>query len=182
MRRCGYCEKSIVAKNAQARFCSDKCRTYARRASKRQVLPAALTSRGRWIRYSDRVRKIPLTIDGRNASSTNPQTWSSYAEANASTVGAGLGFVLGDSIGCIDLDHCLIDGELTEAARAFVADYPSHYIEVSPSGDGLHIWGLSDEQPGTRRVIDGLNVERYSTGRYITITRNVYQAGHLLPL
>jgi primase-polymerase (primpol)-like protein len=71
---------------------------------------------------------------------------------------------------------------LTEAAREFVSQYPRHYIEISPSGDGLHIWGTAPEAPGTRVNLNGLSVETYSVGRYITITANVYQAGELLPL
>jgi primase-polymerase (primpol)-like protein len=96
--------------------------------------------------------------------------------------GVGLGFVLSDGIGCIDLDHRIVDGKPNEPAAAFVARYPGSFIEVSPSGDGLHIWGLRDGQPGTRLTVDGLSVETYSTGRYITVTGRVFQRGALLPL
>lgn len=126
--------------------------------------------------------KVPFTVDAGKASSTNPNTWTSHAAASASDRGVGLGFVLGEGIGCIDLDHCLVDGKANEAAAEFVARYPGSFIEVSPSGDGLHIWGLREEQPGTKRMIDGLSVETYSAGRYITVTGNVFQAGALLPL
>jgi primase-polymerase (primpol)-like protein len=102
--------------------------------------------------------------------------------AKASTVGAGLGFVLGDGVGCIDLDHCLVNGVPTDAATEVLAAYPGNYVEVSPSGDGLHIWGSAEPEPGTRRVEDGLSVERYSTGRYITVTGSVFRAGTLRPL
>ncbi|WP_228506202.1 hypothetical protein [Frigoribacterium sp. VKM Ac-2530] len=97
-------------------------------------------------------------------------------------MGSGLGFVLGDGVGCIDLDHCLVDGVPTSAAGEVLRAYPGNYVEVSPSGDGLHIWGTADPAPGTRRVEDGLAIERYSTGRYITVTGNVFRAGTLLPL
>jgi primase-polymerase (primpol)-like protein len=165
---------------ADARYCSSKHRIYAHRA--KPALPAEMTNANRWIRYSDPVKKIPLTAWGEVASSTNSATWTSYGEAKESDVGAGLGFVLGYGIGCIDLDHCMIDGQPTEAAREFVADYPQNYIEVSPSGHGLHVWGEAEEAPGTKRTENGLSVERYSTGRYITITGNVYQRGTLQPL
>ena len=180
MRECEYCGRSIVQKNAQARYCSDKCRNYDRRRQQRTPIPQALIRRDRWIRYAP--DKTPLRINGRNASSTNPDTWSTYTDAVNSRAGVGLGFVLGDSIGCIDLDHCLTGNQLTAGAAEFISHYPGHYIEVSPSGEGLHIWGHLDEQPGTRRAENGLSVERYSTGRYITITGNVYQHGALLPL
>lgn len=134
----------------------------------------------RWIRYS--AKKVPLTVDGHAASSTDSSSWATHAEAAQSTAGVGIGYVLGDGIGCIDLDHCIIDGELTSAARSVVERYPGNWIEVSPSGQGLHIWGSSPEQPGTKRVIDGLSIESYSVDRYITITGNVWQAGQLRPL
>lgn len=188
MRSCEWCGKSIVSKNAQARFCSSKHRVYAHRATRgAPTIPALLRERNRWVRWDEIVRKgrldkMPLQLSGANASSTAPKTWSSYQDAAASAVGIGLGFVLGDGIGCIDLDHCIIDGKLTPEAQQFVRDYPGHYIEVSPSGDGLHIWGLQKEQGGRRQSIGGLSVERYSVGRYITITGDVYQQGELLPL
>ena len=129
-----------------------------------------------------KLEKVPFTTTGNYASSTNANTWSTFTEASASTVGVGLGYVLGDGIGCIDLDHCLNDGNQTDAATKFLRDYPHHFIEVSPSGEGLHIWGQQKEQGGRRQTIGGLSIERYSVGRYITITGNVYQNGELLPL
>lgn len=142
----------------------------------------------RWVRWKPIVRdgrttKVPLTTAGSFASSTNLNTWTSYKTAAASTAGTGLGFMLGDGFACIDLDHCLIDGIPTEAAAAFLEAYPGHHIEVSPSGDGLHIWGTAAEGGGiVRTQPDGLHVERYSRERYITVTGRVYQRGELLPL
>jgi len=139
-----------------------------------------MLSRDRWIRRS--AHKMPLTIHGTPASATNPNTWTSYTEAHASTVGAGLGYIVGDGIGCLDLDHCLNAGKPTDAARALLERYPENYIEISPSGDGLHVWGLLEEAAGTKRTINGLAIETYSRDRYITITGNVYQHGRLAPL
>lgn len=176
MRRCEWCDGTLRHKNAHARFCSGKCRVAAHRAT----IPAALIRRDRWIRRDE--TKRPLTIDGNAASSTNEATWSSYAEAKNSRAGIGLGFVLGDGIGCIDLDHVLLDGQPTDEAATFLEDYRGHHIEVSPSGDGLHIWGTADPGPGSKRIINGISVERYTTGRYITITGRIYQRGRILPL
>lgn len=134
----------------------------------------------RWIRYT--AKKVPLTVDGSAASSTDPSTWSTHAEAANATAGVGLGYVLGAGIGCIDLDHCFVDGQLTAAATKFVQRYPGNWIEVSPSGEGLHIWGALPEGPGSKRVIDGLSIETYSIGRYITVTGKLWQAGQLRPL
>lgn len=140
-----------------------------------------MTAADRWVRRS--VTKVPLTATGSAASSTNPNTWSSYAVATASSAGIGLGFMLGGGFACIDLDHCLIDGVPNEAAARFLEQYPGHHVEISPSGDGLHIWGTDDERPGKIRTEHGgLHVERYSRERYVTVTGNVYRHGRLLPL
>lgn len=185
MRKCEYCGRSIVYKNAHARFCSDKCRNYARRSFMRNPIPAPMRENARWVRWRIELRngkptKVPLQLDGTRASSTNVETWTSWLQAKESAVGDGLGYVLGDGIACIDLDHCLIEGEPTDAARRFLDGYTNNYIEVSPSGDGLHIWGSCEEQSGRRFTTpDGLSVEFYAIGRYITITENVYQRGEL---
>lgn len=164
-RICEYCGVGINLLRAGARFCSTKHRVYA---SRKPVIPAEMTSSDRWVRRNK--RKMPITVTGRNASSTNPETWASYSEARRSTAGVGLGFVLGEGVGCIDLDHCFIDGELADWAQEIVDSCPSTYMEVSPSGDGLHIWGLLPEGAG-RKIRDGeRNVEFYSVGRYITVT------------
>ena len=185
MRTCEWCGVSIVSRNAQARFCTPKHRVRAHRA--KTGIPHELTSRDRWVRWDlenrkGRQEKVPKQTISGNASSTNPNTWASHVEATKSEIGIGLGYVLGDGIGCIDLDHCLVDGKPTPATTAYLSDYPNHYIEISPSGDGLHIWGYRDEKPGRKQTINGLSVETYSTGRYITVTGNIYQHGKLLPL
>ncbi|WP_308312113.1 hypothetical protein [Streptomyces albipurpureus] len=109
------------------------------------------------------------------ASSTNKRTWSTYKCATESAAGVGLGFVLSnvDNIVCIDLDHCRnrITGQLVPWAAAIVRDAGATYVEVSPSGEGLHIFGYADVRQGRRiRRPDGTAVEIYGTGRYITMT------------
>lgn len=175
MRKCQWCQKSIVAKNSQARFCSSQHRVYAHRAAKNPL--AELRRHRRWVLWDD--QKRPRTIDGHMASSTDPTTW---ATAKQLAGHDRIGYVLGNGIGCIDIDHCLDKGNLDYEAELFLDDYRGHYIEISPSGTGLHIWGTAAEGPGTKRRVNGVFVERYTTGRFITITGNVYQHGSLLPL
>ena len=83
----------------------------------------------------------------------------------------GVGFVLdGDGIVCLDLDHALEDGRPVEWAAQLLARLPATYVEVSPSGTGLHVWGRARVVRG-RRIRDGVrSVEIYGTGRYITVT------------
>lgn len=175
MRECEWCGTKIVYKNAQATYCSSKCRVYAHRARNNPL--AALRKEKRWVIYDE--MKRPHMPSGAAASSTDPATWSTGAAVNGQF---RIGFVLGNGYACIDLDHCLNNGVPTPAAAEFISRYPRNYIEISPSGDGLHIWGTADESRGTRRNENGLSVERYTTGRYMTVTGRVFQAGQLLPL
>ena len=156
---CAWCSTDFAAR-ADARFCSTRCRVAAHRVK----LPEQMTSLPRWIRHE---RKVPLTVRGGAASSTNSHTWSDFATASTSPVGDGLGFVLAaDGIACIDLDHCIVDGVLTDFARNVVRACHGTYIEVSPSGTGLHIFGLAEVGKGVR--LPGFEV--YDRGRYMTVT------------
>lgn len=162
-----------LAARSHARTCSTRCRVALHRAAKRNPFPIELTTRDRWIRRSS--TKVPLTTGDMPASSTDLRTWSSYKDASASSAGVGTGFVLSDvdDIVCIDLDHCLnpLTGRLAPWAAAILRDAGTTYVEVSPSGDGLHIWGRADVRQGRRiRHPDGTAVEIYGTGRYITMT------------
>lgn len=143
-------------------------------------MPTQMRELNRWVNHDEKKRPLdPNTLY--SASVTDPNTWASYAKANANH--KPLGYVLGGGIGCIDLDHCINpDGTLTPAAQEIVDYYPENWIEISPSGTGLHIWGTAVEQKGFKRTWRGQNVEFYSQGRYITITKRTYQRGKLAQL
>ncbi|MFG2292070.1 DNA primase [Streptomyces sp. NPDC048603] len=172
-RTCAMCPAELpIMARSHARTCSPRCRKALSRA-KATALPVELTTRARWVRRS--AAKVPLTTGSMPASSTNPRTWSTYEDAAASSAGVGLGFVLSDvdDIVCLDLDHCLnpLTGRLAPWAAAVLRDAGTTYVEVSPSGDGLHIWGRADVRQGRRiRRPDGTAVEVYGAGRYIAMT------------
>jgi putative DNA primase/helicase len=117
--------------------------------------------------------KVPYSIRGGRASSTNPETWApfeaaiAYAEKHGM---AGVGFVFSedDPYAGIDLDKCrnAETGEIEPWARKIVAAFDS-YTEVSPSGTGLHIF--------VKATLPGRNnrkgpVEMYESRRYFTLT------------
>lgn len=136
-------------------------------------MPRELVERDRWVRRSH--KKVPLTTKSRAASSTDPATWCSYREARQSKVGAGLGFVLnGDGIVCIDLDHCLNGGVVAPWAQVILDKLPPTFVEISPSGDGLHVFGVADFKGGRKVRAAGHTVEIYADRRYIAITGQVY--------
>lgn len=141
-------------------------------------VPAAMRRQRQWVRRTD--RKVPLAVGTDKvapASSTDPSTWASYATARRSTAGVGLGFVLSsvDRFVCIDLDHALLDGELRPWARRIVGSLPVTYIEVSPSGTGLHIWGYGVVGRGRRMRRGEAAIEVYDRGRYITVTGEQFE-------
>lgn len=92
--------------------------------------------------------KVPINArTGGRAASNTPSTWSTYQqvvafwEKNSDRI-KGVGFVFGPSdpfIG-IDLDHCLNPetGEI-EGWAGDVVEQIGSYVEISPSGDGLHL-------------------------------------------
>lgn len=176
----------MVTVRADARFCTQKCGVYYRR--KLAQIPAEMTSKQRFLRWKLTLRgsketKVPITVDGRAASSTDASTWSSFKDARVSNVGNGFGFVLGDGIGCIDLDHAIDGGVVAPWAQDVLDANPDTFVEVSQSGSGLHVFGLLAEGPG-RKIRDGRNIEWYSVGRYIAMTGRRFGASpsRLAPL
>lgn len=175
-RECEQCGGPMpLMARAHARTCSARCRQ--RRSRARRSVPAELSRRPRWIRRS--ARKVPLTVGGATASSTDPSTWSRYRDAAASSAGAGLGFVLnGDGIVVLDLDHCIgPDGAIAGWAQNVLdAVGDSTWVEVSQGGDGLHVWGHGSlpDGAGRRLRLGAGTVEVYATGRYIAVTGRTF--------
>lgn len=148
---------------------------------------------GKW-----KISKIPYYTaeDGsrRNAATDNPKTWGTYDRAkewerNLQGPHKGVGFVLGLDLPyiCIDLDHCInkTDGTFTDDEAGKTArrvmdiltrNGEETYIEFSPSGEGLHIWGRAVlpkvKEKGTR----GKYIEMYRAGRYMTITARPFRS------
>lgn len=152
-------------------------------------VPRELKEEPRWVcwRREERGGKLTkLPVDartGRMAKSTDPATWTAFAEAVAA-VGRwccdGVGFVFGPDRAYtgLDLDHVLDGGALDPEYR-WIVDEAGTYTEVSPSGDGLHLifrgskpdWAQRSRkgQPGGRVV------EMYDHDRYFTVTGDVFE-------
>lgn len=175
MRNCGRCGRSVAGKRADAKWCSASCRVMASRARRATLIPAVMREADRWVswkpvRRGGRWTKMPVMVDGRAASSRDPGTWVSFAGV------AHLerrGWVLGAGVGCIDLDDCFVGGVLAGWAREVVEEHrdTAVLVEVSPSGNGVHIF--LPMEPGKGTVIrDGRNIEIYppDSGRYICVT------------
>lgn len=168
----GQCERCpnpvrVGGTGRTRKYCSNACRQAAWRD---RGAPKEMRDQPRWLR---RHGKMPLTVTGKPASSTDPRTWTTYSTANRSKVGQGLGFALGDGIGCIDLDHCFDGDTLAPWAVEVLELCPPTYIERSMSKTGLHIFGRLAPRKGVR-IRDGRDIEIYSAGRYIAITSDTF--------
>jgi putative DNA primase/helicase len=135
-----------------------------------------------------RQRKVPYSVTGRKASTTNPHTWAPFETARKTWTQyfqryAGLGFVFvkGGGLVGIDLDDCLDSrGSVKSWARGVVERFSDTYMEISPSGFGLKIWArgnLPANLPGVK-VEDG-QVEMYHHSRYFTVTGRPFRGAPL---
>ncbi len=128
----------------------------------------------RWLTWKLQIRngkqtKIPYSISGDMAKSSDPETWCTYNEIKDKNKG----IVLFDKkLICIDIDHCLdgkkLIGEDRQTIFEFIADFDS-YIEISPSGTGLHCF-FEVEEPIDLIANRKGNFEIYNSGRYMTYT------------
>jgi len=147
------------------------------------TIPNELKQFPNWVTWRAEERngkptKVPYTPGtGRLASTTDPTTWGTFADALADyelRQADGVGYVFTNSpFAGIDLDHCLEDGKLPEDSQAApIVKVLDSYTEVSPSGEGLHILVRAELPPGRRRKAweDGRGIEMYDTGRFFTMT------------
>jgi putative DNA primase/helicase len=145
-------------------------------------IPAQLTERPQWVCWrleqrQGKTTKVPYTPGTlRRASSTDLMTWRSFSEALAAYEAGeppydGVGFVFcsADPLTGIDLDGCRDpeSGEISPWADKIIADASEGYVEVSPSGTGVHIIVEGRVRDGgIRRGA----IEMYSRDRFFTIT------------
>ena len=139
-------------------------------------IPQTLQDRQQWVLWrlverDGRATKVPFSPEGKPASVSDPNTWTDFETAlNAYHRGGfdGIGFVLTQDAGivCVDIDHARNCTDWTPEAMEMVRLMNS-YTEVSPSGQGLHIWCYGHLPAGRRRKN---GVEMYDSGRFITVT------------
>lgn len=146
-----------------------------------RAIPDDLKAIPRWLcwkaeKRGNKITKVPYAA-GDLSNSIDPQSpgaWTDFDSAfqayQKSSKVTGVGFVLNgqDDIVGIDLDHCIVDGELTDTAKAIIKDADS-YTEVSPSGEGIRIFGYG-ALPGRGFINMTEGVEAYTEKRYLTVT------------
>ena len=144
-------------------------------------IPMELVLRPNWVVFSE--TKVPYcaTVPKMCASSTDPTTWSLFEQARTTFEEggfAGVGFVLdGAGIVGVDLDKCVVNGVPNPVAMSILDSLGCAYVELSPSGSGLRAFGYGPSIKGVRGKLDGISVELYATGRYLSVTGHFLRSG-----
>jgi putative DNA primase/helicase len=155
-------------------------------------IPEQLTERPQWVCWRREIRdgkltKVPYTpATEHRASSTDLMTWATFEEAFAAYEagepmaydGVGFCFSSADPFVGVDLDDCRDpkSGHIEPWALKIADRVQEGYIEVSPSGTGVHIIveGTVRGSRSRKKVrVDGEvvgEIEMYSQGRFFAMT------------
>lgn len=164
-------------------------------------IPAELRNMPNWIlwkaeeRDGGKITKIPYQIDGNEAQSNNPRTWSTFLTAskfytNSNADGIGFVFSKRDKFVGIDIDKCVTyAADDKDRSNPIISNFAKEiiemmdsYTEFSVSGTGLHIivrGSLPQSICGTGRKNARLGLEIYQYGRYFTMTGNRENANEI---
>ena len=81
---------------------------------------------------SGRLNKVPYQTNGMKASSTDWTTFTSFDDAASHMDGySGIGLGVFDDLAAIDIDHCVVDGALSEMAQDIIGIMNSS-VRISP--------------------------------------------------
>ena len=160
---------------------------------KSKSVPQELRDRPQWLNWKEIVRdgrktKIPVQPSGSPASSTDPKTWCDFDGLSNRYTGAGFVFTADDPYIGIDLDGCrdTKTGKLDAWAKEIVLKFGT-YAEVSPSGTGVKLFGVSDViwKHSNKVNVDGdghggkkPGIEIYDCGRFFAVTGLRLQGMH----
>jgi hypothetical protein len=142
---------------------------------RRENIPEELKWRNQWVGWrwkqiGEKWTKVPYDVKtGRNASSDDPSTWSTYDEVKHEE-NIGFMFSSDDPYCGVDLDTCLNPetGEIAKTAAGIIRRLGS-YAEISPSGTGVKVF-MRGTVPGPRRKNPKMNMELYDRLRFFTVT------------
>lgn len=138
-----------------------------------------------------RMTKPPYNPNGKGkskkASHSNPLTWSTFNDVYQAFLkggydGIGYVFTEDDPFVGVDLDHVYdnTNGNIVDWAQEIIDSLDS-YTEISPGGDGFHIFAKGDiPRGGNKKKLldadggDDAVFEIYKTTRYFTFTMNTW--------
>lgn len=147
---------------------------------------APLKAYRQWIIYrleaqadTTKLAKRPLDWrTGQVASAQDPANWLSYDEAVSTGHPVGFVFTNADPFWFVDIDQCRQGDVWSPLATELCGLLAGAAIEVSVSGQGLHIFGTGAVPAHSSRN-DALHLEFYTEGRFAAIgTGAIGDAGH----
>jgi len=119
-----------------------------------------------------KVAKLPFSlIDGQGKDWNKANKWLNFEDAKGKDSPLGFVLVEEDKIICIDLDRAIIDGKLSPMAEDIVKAFTGTYMEISQSGQGIHIFAKGSLENNINLSAKG--IEMYKNNRYIALTGNV---------
>ncbi|WP_313233442.1 hypothetical protein [Tissierella praeacuta] len=118
-----------------------------------------------------KVAKLPFSlIDGQGKDWNKADRWLNFRDAKDKDSPLGFVLVEEDKIVCIDLDRAIIDGKLSPGAEEIVKAFAGSYMEISQSGQGIHIFAMGSLDNNLNLSAKG--IEMYKNNRYIALTGN----------
>ncbi len=121
--------------------------------------------------------KVPVDVSGNPINPHAPANWMSEKDcrSTADLLGLKVGFVFtqDDPYFFIDIDHCITDGIYSPIAQQLMEVFEGCYVEISQSGEGLHIFGHADGadiwlKHSSKNKEYG--IEFYTSERYVLLT------------
>lgn len=146
--------------------------------NKYNYIPEEMKALKRFIGWRKEIRnknvvKLPFSlIDGRGIGWNKPDRWLDFEAAKDKN--QSLGFALTeeeDHIICVDLDQAIVDGRLTAMAESIVEAFTGTYMELSQSGQGIHIFCKGTLLDNLIKPSEGIEI--YKSNRYIALTGDV---------
>ena len=116
--------------------------------------------------------KVPLNPHTSVVSGAHdPAIWVSFEEASAMGLPVGFVFTAADPFFFLDVDHCKDDqGAWTNMATALCNMFTGCAVEVSQSGEGLHIFGRVPEHLAHGSDCKIIGSQFYTEKRFVALT------------
>jgi len=174
-------EKTVITLPSKKEKC---CNDY-------NYIPNEMKQHKCWVCWSKEERNGKLTKvpknpkTGGNASTSLSCTWGTFTQAEGyykdhpDTI-EGIGYVFTENGGVvgIDIDHCVESGEIINEEIKTLVDRCGSYVELSPSGTGIHMYVKGKwKEPGGRKnnnLGSGMAIEVYPAARFFTVTGNAF--------
>ena len=139
----------------------------------------ALSEYPQFILHDNKVPVDPRTLQTCNAH--DPNVWTDVASALAMAralpkYGVGFVFTPNDPFYFLDIDHALLPEEApgaprkwSDTATTLLSLLPGAAVEISQSGEGLHVFGTTGPVTHSNKNIP-LSIELYTESRFVALT------------